>query len=463
MTTSPTSCEDKRPRLYIDIETYSDIDIKTCGSFRYINDPSFEVLLIAWTVDNGAVCVYDLAIIDADRLLQLLEALRDPRVVKVAHNCAFEREALARLAGFYLPPEQWEDTKNMAAYNGLPVSLEGAGAALQLEQQKMKEGAALIRYFCKPCRPSIANGGRTRNLPEHAPEKWETFKKYCGVDVVTMRQIYHRLHAFPVPEWERRVFALDARINERGVLIDRDLAEAAVEIDAENRRNLLRELQQITGLHNPNSPSQLLAWLQMQGLDLPDLTKQTVADAQQATTDQTLRRVLELRQLLSKTSVKKYHAMLASASPTDDRLRGTMAYYGAGRTGRWAGRLVQPQNLPQNHLDNIAEVRELVRGRDLDAIEMCFDSTADTLAQLIRTALIAKPGHTFLVADYSAIEARVIAYLSGCEWRQRVFAEGGDIYCQSAAQMFGVPVEKHGINGHLRQKGKIAELACGYG
>jgi DNA polymerase len=350
----------------------------------------------------------------------------------------------------------------LCAMNGLPMSLDAAGEALQLPQQKLKEGTALINYFCKPCKPTIANGGRTRNLPEHAPEKWERFKEYAKRDVVTMRDIYRKLHAFPVPDWERKVWALDARINEYGVQVDRQLVEAAIAVDEAFTEEHSEEMRRLTGLENPNSVAQLKVWLEAVGVQCESLNKATVQDLRKAATDPTTRRVLELRQLLGKTSTTKYKAMTAAAGE-GDRVRGLLQYYGAGRTGRWAGRLVQVQNLPQNHLDDIGTVRELVRQRDLDTLELCFDSVPDVLSQLIRTALVAKEGHTFLVADYAAIEARVIAYLAGEKWRMDVFARGGDIYCSSASQMFKVPVEKHGVNGHLRQKGKIAELACGYG
>jgi DNA polymerase len=333
---------------------------------------------------------------------------------------------------------------------------------LQLRDQKIKEGTLLINYFCKPCKPTIANGGRTRNRPEHAPDKWERFAEYCRRDVEVCQAIYYKLNRFPVPDWERKIWALDARINERGVLIDRELVEAAIAVDEAFKEEHTTELRELTGLDNPNSVAQLKEWLEGVGVFADSLNKATVAELRGSVPDPTTRRVLELRQLLGKTSTKKYEAMTLSAG-ADDRVRGLLQYYGAGRTGRWAGRLVQVQNLPQNHLDNIGLVRDLVRDRDLHTLEMIFDNVPDVLSQLIRTAFIAKPGHTFLVSDYAAIEARVIAYLAGEKWRMDVFAQGGDIYCSSASQMFKVPVVKHGENGHLRQKGKIAELACGYG
>ena len=452
----------ERPRLFVDIETYSGTEIKG-GAFKYMEDPAFEILLIAYALDDGPVQMIDLAgSVDRAELETFIEFLTNPDVVKVAHNSAFERGAFTRWLGIDMPPEQWEDTMIMAAMNGLPMSLDEAGAALQLRDQKIKEGTLLINYFCKPCKPTIANGGRTRNFPEHAPDKWERFAEYCRRDVEVCQAIYQKLHRFPVPEWERKVWALDARINERGVLVDRELAEAAIAVDEAFREEHITELQRLTHLDNPNSVAQLKEWLEGVGVFADSLNKATVADLRGSVPDPTTRRVLELRQLLGKTSTKKYEAMTLSAGK-DDRVRGLLQYYGAGRTGRWAGRLVQVQNLPQNHLDDIGLVRELVRAQDLETLEMLFDNVPDVLSQLIRTAFIAKPGHTFLVSDYAAIEARVIAYLAGEKWRMDVFAQGGDIYCSSASQMFKVPVVKHGENGHLRQKGKIAELACGYG
>ena len=445
-------------RLFVDIETFSSIDIKA-GAFRYVEAPDFEILLIAYAWDDGPVQLLDLTDREPN---QFWSWLQDPSVIKVAHNSAFERAALSQYLDADLPPEEWEDTMIMAAYNGLPLSLEAAGAALGLPLQKIREGTLLINYFCKPCKPTIANGGRTRNYPEHAPDKWERFCTYCRRDVEVAQAIHSRLARFPVTEFERRVWALDARINERGVLVDRELAEAAVAVDAAYTAECKAEMQKLTGLDNPNSVAQLKGWLETRGLFTDSLDKEAVSGLLSRATDPTTRRVLELRRLLGKTSTKKYEAMTLSAC-ADGRVRGLTQYYGAARTGRWAGRLVQLQNLPQNHLDDLGTIRELVRTRDLETLELVFGNVSDVLSQLIRTALVAKPGHTFLVADFSAIEARVIAYLAGEQWRLDVFAAGGDIYCSSASQMFKVPVEKHGGNGHLRQKGKVAELACGYG
>ena len=460
----------KRRELFVDIETFSSVDIKKAGLYPYVESPDFEVMLVAYAWGDEPVRVIDLVsrvdefdAMEVEAEMQdIIAGLLDPDALKIAHNNAFERTALGKHVGHYLPPEEWDDTMVLAAMNGLPMSLDAAGAALQIEYQKIKEGTTLINYFCKPCKPTIANKGRTRNLPEHAPDKWERFVEYCRRDVVAMRQIYRRLQAFPVTDFERAVWCLDARINERGVLVDTELAQAAIEVDAAFTAEHSAEMRHLTGLDNPNSVAQLKGWLEAVGLPCESLNKEALADLKKKATDQTTKRVLELRQLLGKTSTKKYEAMTAAVGK-DNRVRGLLQYYGAGRTGRWAGRLVQVQNLPQNHLDSIAQVRELVRGKDLDTLELVFDSVPDVLSQLIRTAFVAKEGHTFLVSDYAAIEARVIAYLAGERWRMDVFAKGGDIYCSSASQMFKVPVEKHGVNGHLRQKGKIAELACGYG
>ena len=453
-----------RRRLYVDTETFSSEDIKA-GLYKYMYAPDFQVLLLPFAWDDEPVRVLDLCSdfsTDWEELPEIIAGLTDPNVEKIAHNSPFERTAYNVQFGAYMPPEQWTDTMILAAMNGLPMSLEALGEALDLPQQKLKEGKQLINYFCKPCKPTIANGGRTRNLPHHAPEKWERFKQYAAVDIVAMREAHKRLGRYPVTDFERRVWALDARINERGVMVDTELAASAIAVDEAFTAEHAAELQRLTGLDNPNSVAQLKDWLEAVGVSVDSLNKATVQELKASVPDPTTRRVLELRQLLGKTSTKKYQAMLATAC-NDDRVRGLTQYYGAGRTGRWAGRLVQLQNLPQNHLDDIDKVRELVRARDLETLELAFDNVPDVLSQLIRTALVAKPGHTFLVSDYAAIEARVIAYLAGERWRMDVFAQGGDIYCSSASQMFKVPVVKHGINGHLRQKGKIAELACGYG
>lgn len=454
------------PLLFIDLETYSSEDLVKTGVHRYVEAPDFDILLVAYAWNDEPVRVLDLTNKeDADTFLEMQDikdGLLNPDVVKVAHNTAFERACLGRYLSADLPPEEWEDTMVMAAMNGLPMTLDAAGAALQLKDQKIKEGTTLISYFCKPCKPTITNGGRTRNLPKHAPDKWERFKEYCGRDVEVERAIYNRLKGYPVTAFERRVWALDARINERGVLIDTDLAEAAVAVDEAFTVEHAAEMQKLTGLDNPNSVAQLKDWLADVGVECESLNKATVQELKEGAVDKTTRRVLELRQLLGKTSTTKYQAMTRAVCH-DNRIRGILQYYGAGRTGRWAGRLVQVQNLPQNHLSHIGDVRELVRARDLETLELLYDSVPDVLSQLIRTALVAKPGHTFLVADYSAIEARVIAYLAGEQWRMDVFAGSGKIYEASYAKAFHVPIESVMKGSPERQKGKIMELALGYG
>lgn len=450
-------------RLFCDLETYSSVDITKAGAFKYVESDDFEIMLLAYAWDDEPVRMLDLLDPNGhDEMPDIMSGILDPNTVKVAHNSAFERACLRKYTGRYLPPEEWEDTMILAAMNGLPLSLDAAGAALELRDQKIKEGTALISYFCKPCRPTIANGGRTRNLPEHAPDKWERFKTYCKRDVEVEQAMYRRLRSFSVTDFERKVWALDARINERGVLIDTEFVATAIDMDGTCRERHMTEMRRLTGLENPNSVAQLKDWLEAAGMSVDSLNKAAVLEMKDKATDPTTRRVLELRQQLGKTSVTKYEAM-QNAVCADGRVRGLLQYYGAGRTGRWAGRLVQVQNLPQNHLDQVGTVRELVRERDLETLELCFDSVPDVLSQLIRTAFVVGEGNIFHVADYSAIEARVIAYLAGEKWRMDVFRSGGDIYCSSASAMFRVPVVKHGVNGHLRQKGKIAELACGYG
>ena len=472
-----TMTSSKRRVLFLDTETYSETDIRSAGAFKYFEDPAFEILLLPYAWDDDPARVLDMTPLTVYRstcseelyrqteaeLQTILDGLSDPSVLKVAHNTPFERGAYHKAFDFYQPPEEWLDTMILCAMNGLPMSLDAAGEALGIEEQKLKEGTALISYFCKPCKPTLTNGGRTRNLPHHAPEKWERFKEYAKRDVEAERAIYKRLGtSLMYTAFERQLWALDARINERGVMVDTELAEAAIAVDAAFREEHTAEMKQLTGLSNPNSVAQLKEWLTALGIESDSLNKAAVQDLKAEASDPTVRRVLELRQMLGKTASKKYETMTAAAC-ADSRVRGILQFYGAARTGRWAGRLLQPQNMAQNHIDHIAEVRELVRARDLESLELIYENVPDVLGQLTRTAIVAKPGHTFLVTDYSAIEARVIAYLAGEQWRMDVFAKGGDIYCSSASQMFKVPVEKHGINGHLRQKGKVAELACGYG
>ena len=446
--------------VVLDIETYSSADLARGGVHKYAESPDFDILLMSFAFDDDPVEVWDFT---AQGVPPWLETtLLDESITKVAWNAAFERACFNRYFNIYSPPEQWRDAMTLAAMNGLPMSLSAAGAALDLTEQKLDTGKALIKYFCQPCRPTIANGGRTRNLPEHNAEKWTAFIEYCGRDTEVERTIYNLLLDYPVTDFERKVECVDARINERGVLADVEMAETAVRIDDTVREHHTSEMKRLTGLENPNSVSQLKEWLEAAGVSCESLNKAAVADLKKKVKDPTVLRVLELRQLLGKTSTKKYIAVLDGVCK-DHRMRGLLQYVGAGRTGRWAGRRFQYQNLAQNHLDNIEEVREIVKVGDVETLELLYDSIPDVLSQLIRTVLIAKPGHTFLVCDYSAIEARAIAYLAGEQWRMDVFAQGGDIYCSSASQMFKVPVEKHGVNGHLRQKGKVAELACGYG
>lgn len=446
--------------LSIDIETYSEAPIAKTGSYRYASDPSFEVLLFAYSVDGGPVEVVDLA--SGEELPEEVRgALTDPAVEKWAFNAAFERVCLSRLLGQQLDPEQWRCTMVWASTLGLPMSLQGAGAALNLSEQKIGEGKNLIRYFCQPCKPTKTNGGRTRNRPEHAPEKWAAFVEYCRRDVEVEQNIQRRLAAFPVAPEEWELYALDQRINDLGIRVDVDFAARAIDCDQQHRAGALRRSRELTGLDNPNAVGQLHQWLGEHGTELPDLTKASVAaalDADEQPAPEVVE-VLRLRQELSRSSTRKYEAMLASAGD-ETRARGLLQFVGAGRTGRWAGRLIQVQNLPRNEMADLGSARELVASGAFDALELLYPSVPDTLSQLIRTAFVPKPGHHFIVADFSAIEARVLAWLAGEQWRIDLFTDGGDIYCQSAAKMFGVPVVKHGVNGELRQKGKIAELAC---
>ena len=450
--------------MHIDIETYSSVDLAKCGVYKYAEGEDFSVLLFGFSIDGGEVKVVDLA--SGDVLPKEIEAaLTDPAVIKFAHNSGFERVCLSRLLNLpphtYLPPSQWKCTMTWSAYMGLPLSLKGVGSVLKLDSQKMDEGKDLIKYFCVPCAPNKANNQRTRNLPEHAPDKWELFKKYNARDVEVEMEIAEKLSAHPVPDavWEE--YFLSEEINDRGIGVDRDLVENAIRIDGEVREELKEKMTRLTDLENPNSVQQLLGWLEENGVETDSLGKKEVK-RMIGETDGEVKEALLLRQQLAKSSVKKYEAM-ANSVCSDGRIRGCFMFYGANRTGRFSGRLVQLQNLPQNHLPDLAEARELVRRGDLESLRMLYSDIPDTLSQLIRTAFVASPGNLLYVADFSSVEARVIAYLSGEEWRTEAFREGKDIYCASASQMFGVPVEKHGQNAELRQKGKIAELALGYG
>lgn len=464
--------------LSIDIETFSSADLSKCGVYKYAEAPDFEILLFGYSADGAPVQVVDLATGETIPD-EVVAALTDDTVIKWAFNAQFERICLSRwlrdhggfdntgystpedTLGDYLNPVSWHCTMIWSVYMGLPLSLEGVGAVLGLDKQKLTEGKDLIRYFCQSCAPTKSNGGRTRNRPEDAPEKWTAFKRYNVRDVEVEMSIQAKLAKFPVPEsvWEE--YHIDQEINDRGVALDMELVHQAIEMDTRSRQELLAGMKRLTALENPNSVQQMKQWLSENGLELDSLGKKNVSEAiKTAPPDQ--REVLLLRQQLAKSSVKKYQAM-EKAVCADGRARGMFQFYGANRTGRWAGRIIQMQNLPQNHLPDLAEVRSLVRNGDFEAVEMLYEDVPDTLSQLIRTAFVPKSGCKFIVADFSAIEARVLAWFAGEQWRQDVFANGGDIYCASASQMFKVTVEKHGINGHLRQKGKIAELALGYG
>ena len=450
--------------LSIDLETYSDQPLAKTGVYRYVESPDFEILLFAYSVDGGPVQQIDLAC-EEKIPSEILCALEDDKVTKWAFNANFERICLSRFLGYptgaYLEPDSWKCSMVWAAYMGLPLSLEGAGAVLGLEKQKLAEGKDLIKYFCQPCAPTKTNGQRTRNLHKHAPDKWQAFKKYNIRDVETEMSIQARLSKYPVPDsvWEE--YHLDQEINDRGVGLDMELVWQAIQMDGRSRSELTQAMKELTSLDNPNSVQQMKQWLADNGVETDTLGKKAVAELLK-TAPPELQKVLTLRQQIAKSSVKKYQAM-ETAVCADDRARGMFQFYGANRTGRWAGRIIQMQNLPQNHLDDLSEARGLVRAGNFDALEMLYEDVPDTLSQLIRTAFVPQENRKFIVADFSAIEARVIAWLAGEKWRQDVFAEGKDIYCASASQMFGVPVEKHGNNGHLRQKGKIAELALGYG
>lgn len=450
--------------ISIDIETFSSVDLTKSGVYRYTESPDFEVMLFGYSVDGGAVSVVDLAM--GEKIPPaILSALEDETIIKYAFNANFERICLSRMLGYetgiYLDPSSWHCTMIWSAYMGLPLSLQGCGTVLNLDKQKLTEGKDLIKYFCVPCQPTKTNGGRTRNRPSDAPDKWERFKAYNVRDVETEMEIQSKLSKFPVPDYLWDEYHIDQQINDTGVALDMTLVREAIAMDGVSGSELSTAIKSLTSLDNPNSVSQMKDWLSNNGLQTETLGKKTVAELLKTAPDN-LREVLALRQQLAKSSVKKYQAM-QNAVCSDGRARGMFQFYGANRTGRWAGRLVQMQNLPQNHLSDLEEARSLVRSGNYEAVKMLYDDVPDTLSQLIRTAFVAPGDKKFIVADFSAIEARVIAWIAGEEWRQTVFAEGKDIYCASASQMFGVPVEKHGVNGHLRQKGKIAELALGYG
>ena len=450
--------------LSIDIETYSSTPLQKSGVYRYVEAPDFEILLFGYSVDAGPVQVIDLAC--GEHIpKEILEALEDEAVIKWAFNTSFERICFSRFLGYptgnYLDPESWCCSMIWAATMGLPLSLEGGGAVLGLEKQKLSEGKDLIKYFCQPCAPTKTNGQRNRNRPFHAPDKWADFKRYNIRDVETEMGIQQRLYKFPVPEMVWDEYHLDQEINDRGVRLDMTLVQRAIDMDNRSRKELTAAMQHITALENPNSVQQMKQWLAENGLATDSLDKKAVAELLKSAPPE-LCEVLTLRQQLAKSSVRKYQAMEKTVC-ADGRARGMFQFYGANRTGRFSGRNIQLQNLPQNHLPDLADARALVRSGEFEAVELLYEDVPDTLSQLIRTAFVPREGAQFYVADFSAIEARVIAWFAGESWRQQVFAKGGDIYCASASQMFKVPVEKHGVNGHLRQKGKIAELALGYG
>ena len=462
--------------LSVDLETFSSVNLGKCGVYKYAESDDFEILLFGYSVDGSEVQVVDLA--QGETIPEVvLSALTDETVTKWAFNAQFERVCLSRYLrdkgininpsqtgkseGLFLNPSSWHCTMIWSATLGLPMSLESVGAVLGLDKQKLTEGKNLIKYFCLPCNPTKVNGGRTRNKYFHDKEKWELFKSYNKRDVEVEMSIQEKLSRFPVPDFLWQEFYLDQEINDRGIGIDSLFVESAIKLDLEVKTHLVSELKHITGLENPNSVLQMRSWLKKHGLEMESLGKKEVAK-ELKTVGKELAEVLQLRQQLAKSSVKKYTAM-KNAACMDYRERGMFRFYGANRTGRFAGRLVQLQNLPQNHLPDLAEARSLVKQGNVEALEMLYEDIPDTLSQLIRTAFIPRTGFKFIVADFSAIEARVLAWLVGEKWRMRVFEEGKDIYCSSASQMFGVPVEKHGVNGQLRQKGKIAELALGYG
>lgn len=448
------------PILSIDIETYSDVDLTKCGVYAYSDSPNFEILLFAYAFDEEPTQIVDFAC--GEQLPErVLAALEDPAVTKAAFNAQFERTCISKYLGRRLSPSGWQCTAVQSAMLALPLSLDNVGEVLNIQRKKLKEGADLVRFFSMPCKPTKANGGRTRNRPEDAPEKWERFKTYCIRDVDAEREIRQKLWKFPIPESEMELYRMDQEINDRGILVDQQLVENAVLCDNQYRQMVTARAYELTGLSNPNSPAQIKGWLAEHGVEAEKLDKKTVKGLISETDGEVLE-VLKLRLLMAKTSVKKYKAIERSVC-SDGRVHGLLQFYGANRTGRWSGRLVQVQNLPQNHIPDLELARNLVKEQRFEDLDLLYDSTPEVLSELIRTAFVPKPGCRFIVADFSAIEARVLAWFAGEQWRLDTFAEGGDIYCASASKMFGVPVVKHGVNGHLRQKGKIAELALGYG
>ena len=451
-------------KLSCDIETFSDVDLIRCGVYKYADSPNFEMLLFAYAVDDGDVHIIDIA--GGEELPEkIIQAIKSDTVVKTAYNAQFERVCLSRYLklpdGEYLNPQSWYCTAVQAAELALPLSLADVGSVLGLERQKMTEGKELIKYFCVPCKPTKSNGNCTRNRPCHDINKWETFKKYCLRDVDVERQIADKLKMYPISDEEHRLYVLDQIINDRGVLVDSELAEQAVKLNSIQTAVAVEQAYMITGLENPNSVTPLKQWLKEKGVEIESLSKKSVKSLADET-DGDVSEMLKLRLLMAKTSVKKYEAVIRSVC-SDNRVHGMMRFCGANRTGRWSGNILQPQNLPQNHLPDLTLARDIVKDGDFEMLDMMFGNVPNVLSELIRTVLIPKPNHRFIVADFSAIEARVLAWIAGEQWRIDTFKNGGDIYCASASKMFKVPVEKHGVNGELRQKGKISELACGYG
>lgn len=447
--------------LFIDVETYSSVDIKESGAYKYIESPDFEILIIGYALDDSPVKIVDLAQ-GEEMPEEFEEALLDPDCVKVAHNAVFERLSFKRI-GYNVPAEQWYCTSIKAAYCGLPLSLDGVSKALNLTDKKLDTGKALIKYFSCPCKATRVNGMRTRNYPEHAPEKWEMYKEYNKYDVLAEREIFKRLEAYIIPDIERKMYVLDQNINDRGILVDMELAESAIAVDNTYTSILTQHAQQLTGLENPNSPVQIRQWIEKTtGCVVMSLSKETMPDLMKEFADYPdVIELLNIRKKLSKTSIKKYYAMLNCAMK-DHRVRGTFQFYGANRTGRWAGRLLQLQNLSKNHISHIEVPREMIRARDWESVEMMYDDVADILSQLVRTALIASPGKVFSVADFSAIEARVISWLANEKWRMDVFRGDGKIYEATGAKMFNVPISAITKGSVLRDKSKISELALGY-
>ena len=445
--------------MAIDIETYSDISLPDCGVHRYVSSEQFEILLFAYSIDEGEIQVIDLAS-GEEMPEEVMDLLMDDSVIKTAFNAVFERTCINRYFGLSLPPEVWRCTAVQSAILALPLSLEGVGEALSLDKKKMSEGKELIRFFCMPCKATKANGGRTRNLPSDAPEKWEQFKTYCKRDVDVEMQIRKKLKNYPIPDREQVLYCMDQRINDRGIRVDTQMVGQAIACDLLYKEAAAKRAYELSGLENPNSVSQLKGWLSDKGIEVDSLAKDTVTELV-GKTEGEVSELLKLRLAMSKTSVKKYEAI--ERAVCDGRVHGLLQFYGANRTGRWAGRLVQIHNLPQNHMEDLELARSLVKEGRFDLVELLYPSTPEVLSELIRTAFVAKPGCRFIISDFSAIEARVLAWMSGEAWRLRVFSTHGKIYEASASAMFGVPIEEIGKTSLLRQKGKIAELALGYG